>query len=157
MNFNELKLDSSLLQGIADRGYKEMTAVQEQTLVITLGGKDVAVQSQTGTGKTAVFLITLFERMSQSGAPQGKKALIIVPTRELAVQIEKEALLLNRHMGFTIGSFFGGVGYTKQLASLKKGLDIVIGTTGRLLDLSRRGHLNLRDIKFLVIETTPNE
>ncbi|MGB3860859.1 MAG: DEAD/DEAH box helicase [Candidatus Aminicenantaceae bacterium] len=152
MNFNELKLDSNLLQGIAERGYKEMTAVQEQTLVITLGGKDVAVQSQTGTGKTAAFLITLFERMSQSGAPQGKKALIIVPTRELAVQIEKEALLLNRHMGFTIGSFFGGVGYTKQLASLKKGLDIVIGTTGRLLDLSRRGHLNLRDIKFLVID-----
>ena len=152
MNFNELKLDSSLLQGIADRGYKEMTAVQEQTLVITLGGKDVTVQSQTGTGKTAAFLITLFERMSQSGMPQGKKALIIVPTRELAVQIEKEALLLNRHMGFTIGSFFGGVGYTKQLASLKKGLDIVIGTTGRLLDLSRRGHLNLRDIKFLVID-----
>jgi ATP-dependent RNA helicase RhlB len=152
MNFNELKLDSSLLKGIADRGYKEMTAVQEQTLAITLGGKDVTVQSQTGTGKTAAFLITLFERMSQRGIPQGKKALIIVPTRELAVQIEKEALLLNRHMGFTIGSFFGGVGYTKQLASLKKGLDIVIGTTGRLLDLSRRGHLNLRDIKFLVID-----
>jgi ATP-dependent RNA helicase RhlB len=122
MNFNELKLDSSLLQGIADRGYKEMTAVQEQTLVITLGGRDVTVQSQTGTGKTAAFLITLFERMRQNGTPQGKKALIIVPTRELAVQIKKEALLLNRHMGFTIGSFFGGVGYTKQLALLKKGL-----------------------------------
>ncbi len=152
MNFNELKLDSSLLQGIADRGYKEMTAVQEQTLVITLGGRDVTVQSQTGTGKTAAFLITLFERMHQSGTPQGKKALIIVPTRELAVQIEKEALLLNRHMGFTIGSFFGGVGYAKQLALLKRGLDIAIGTPGRLMDLSKRGHLNLRDVKILVID-----
>lgn len=152
MNFNELKLDSSLLQGIADRGYKEMTAVQEQTLVITLGGRDVTVQSQTGTGKTAAFLITLFERMRKNDTPQRKKALIIVPTRELAVQIKKEALLLNRHMGFTIGSFFGGVGYTKQLALLKKGLDIAIGTPGRLMDLSKRGHLNLRDVKILVID-----
>jgi ATP-dependent RNA helicase RhlB len=152
MNFNELKLDSRLLQGISDRGYKEMTAVQEQTLVITLEGRDVTVQSQTGTGKTAAFLITLFERMSQSSGPQEKKALIIVPTRELAVQIEKEALLLNRHMGFTIGSFFGGVGYAKQLALLKKGLDIIIGTPGRLMDLSKRGYLNLRDIKILVID-----
>ncbi|GAI80498.1 unnamed protein product, partial [marine sediment metagenome] len=152
MNFNELKLDSSLLQGIADRGYKEMTAVQEQTLVITLGGRDVTVQSQTGTGKTAAFLITLFERMRKNDTPQRKKALIIVPTRELAVQIKKEALLLNRHMGFTIGSFFGGVGYTKQLALLRKGLDIAIGTPGRLMDLSKRGHLNLRDIKILVID-----
>jgi ATP-dependent RNA helicase RhlB len=152
MNFNELKLDSRLLQGISDRGYKEMTAVQEQTLVITLEGRDVTVQSQTGTGKTAAFLITLFERMSQSSGPQEKKALIIVPTRELAVQIEKEALLLNRHMGFTIGSFFGGVGYAKQLALLKKGLDIIIGTPGRLMDLSKRSYLNLRDIKILVID-----
>ncbi|MFC2169921.1 DEAD/DEAH box helicase [Acidobacteriota bacterium] len=152
MYFNELKLYSSLLQGIADRGYKEMTAVQEQTLAITLGGSDVTVQSQTGTGKTAAFLITLFERMGQNGRSQGKKALIIVPTRELAVQIEKEALLLNRHMRFTIGSFFGGVGYRKQLALLKKGPDIVIGTPGRLMDLSKRGHLRLREVKILVID-----
>lgn len=152
MNFNELKLNSSLLQGIADKGYKKMTAVQEQTLAVSLGGKDVTVQSQTGTGKTAAFLITLLERMRPDGTPQGKKALIIVPTRELAVQIEREARFLNRHMGYTIGSFFGGVGYAQQLTMLKNGQDIIIGTPGRLLDLSARGHLNLRDIKFLVID-----
>jgi ATP-dependent RNA helicase RhlB len=129
-----------------------MTAVQEQTLAVTLKGKDVAVQSQTGTGKTAAFLITLLQRMHQNASPGGKKAMIIVPTRELAVQIEKETQLLNHHMGFTVGTFFGGVGYARQLKQLKNGLDIIIGTPGRLLDLSARRHLNLKDIKFLVID-----
>ena len=152
MNFNELKLESRLLHGIADRGYREMTAVQEQTLAKTLRGLDVAVQSQTGTGKTAAFLITQFERMFHDSALKRKMALIIVPTRELAVQIEKEAQLLNYHLEFVIGSFYGGVGYTRQLALLKKGLDIVIGTPGRLLDLSKKGHLNLKDIGILVID-----
>ena len=152
MDFNELKLESRLLHGIADRGYKEMTAVQEQTLANTLQGMDVAVQSQTGTGKTAAFLITLFERMIYDRASKRKKALIIVPTRELAVQIEKEARLLNRHLGFAIGSFYGGVGYAGQLALLKNGLDIVIGTPGRLLDFSERGYLKLKDIGILVID-----
>ena len=152
MNFNELKLESRLLHGIADRGYREMTAVQEQTLAKTLQGLDVAVQSQTGTGKTAAFLITLFERMLFDRALKGKMALIIVPTRELAVQIEKEAKLLNFHLGFVIGSFYGGVGYDRQLSLLRKGLDIVIGTPGRLLDLSTRGYLNLRNTGILVID-----
>jgi ATP-dependent RNA helicase RhlB len=152
MNFTELNLDRRLLQGIADRGYEKMTAVQEKTLVKTLKGQDVAVQSQTGTGKTAAFLITLFERMLHDRVSKRKKALIIVPTRELAVQIEKEAQLLNHHLRFAIGSFFGGVGYAPQLASLRKGLDIVIGTPGRLLDLGQKGHLKLRDTGILVID-----
>jgi ATP-dependent RNA helicase RhlB len=152
MNFKELNLKPRLLHGIADRGYTEMMAVQEQTLAKTLQGKDVAVQSQTGTGKTAAFLITLFNRMLTNSAPRRKKALIIVPTRELAVQIEKEAQLLNRHLGFAIGSFYGGVGYVRQLALLKKGPDIVIGTPGRLLDLSKRGQLKLKEIRILVID-----
>ncbi len=152
MNFTQLNLEPRLLQGIADRGYREMTAVQEQTLAKTLKGMDVAVQSQTGTGKTAAFLITLFNSMLTNNAPQRKKALIIVPTRELAVQIEKEAQLLNRHLNFTIGSFYGGVGYVRQLALLEKGLDIIIGTPGRLLDLSERGQLKLKEIRILVID-----
>ena len=148
MNFNELNLEPHILHGISDRGYTEMTAVQEQTLAQTLQGMDVAVQSQTGTGKTAAFLITLFNCMFNNNAPKRKKALIIVPTRELAVQIEKEARLLNRHLGLAIGSFYGGVGYASQLALLKKGLDIAIGTPGRLLDLSERGQLNLKEIRI---------
>ena len=152
MNFNTLNLESRLLQGIADRGYTDMTAVQEQTLAVTLKGMDVAVQSQTGTGKTAAFLITLFERMIKSAVHKRKKALIIVPTRELAVQIEKEARLLNRHLGLAIGSFFGGVGYAGQLSSLKKGLDVIIGTPGRLLDLGEKGHMRMKSFGFLVID-----
>jgi ATP-dependent RNA helicase RhlB len=152
MEFNELKLDPRLLHGIEDRGYKEMTAVQELTLGKTLQGMDVAVQSQTGTGKTAAFLITIIERVVSDRAPKRKKALIIVPTRELAVQIEKEARLLNRHLRLVIGSFFGGVGYAGQLALLKKGVDIAIGTPGRLLDLSQSGHLRLNETGILVID-----
>jgi ATP-dependent RNA helicase RhlB len=129
-----------------------MTDVQEQTLSRTLEGVDAAVQSQTGTGKTAAFLVTLFERMSRPGGTPRKKALIIVPTRELAVQIEGEARLLGRHLGFRIGCFYGGVGYAGQLAALKRGVEIIIGTPGRLLDLSERGILRLNEIGFLVID-----
>jgi ATP-dependent RNA helicase RhlB len=152
MNFTELNLESRLLHGISDRGYTEMTAVQKKTLKVTLRGQDVAVQSQTGTGTTAAFLITLFDYIIKNRDSKIKKALIIVPTRELAVQIEKEAKLLNRHTGLGIGSFFGGVGYTNQLASLKKGLDIIIGTPGRLLDLGEKGHLRMKSFRFLVID-----
>ena len=152
MYFTELTLHPELQRGIAGRGYTVMTAVQEKTLARTLRGQDVAVQSQTGTGKTAAFLVTILERLLKDGRAAEKKALIIVPTRELAVQIEGEAALLNRPLGFAIGSFYGGVGYDKQLASLRDGLDIIIGTPGRLLDLSRRGLLSLRDIGLLVID-----
>lgn len=152
MNFTELNPDPRLLHGIADRGYTEMTAVQKQTLDVTLRGLDVAVQSQTGTGKTAAFLITLFDRIAKNRDRETNEALIIVPTRELAVQIEKEARLLNRHLGMAIGSFFGGVGYASQLSSLKKGLDIVIGTPGRLLDLAEKGHMKLKNFGYLVID-----
>ena len=152
MKFDQLKIDPRLLRGIAERGYTEMTAVQEKTLARSLEGTDVAVQSQTGTGKTAAFLITLFNRMISAGARGAKKALIIVPTRELAVQIEKEARLLNRHLRFSIGSFYGGVGYEAQMASLRKGLDIAVGTPGRLIDLSERGALKLGEIGLLVID-----
>jgi ATP-dependent RNA helicase RhlB len=152
MNFTELNLEPRLLQGIADRGYTEMTSVQEKTLAQTLRGRDVSVQSQTGTGKTAAFLITLFDRMLKDSAAQRKKALIITPTRELAVQIEKEARLLNRHLNFSIVCLYGGVRYEGQLSALKKGVDIIIGTPGRLLDFCRKGQVNLKQVGILVID-----
>jgi ATP-dependent RNA helicase RhlB len=152
MFFKELNLHPGLLRAIAERGYTELTAVQEQTLTHTLQGTDAAVQSQTGTGKTAAFLITIFEHWLRAGTGRRKKALIIVPTRELAAQIDGEARLLDRHLGFTIGCFYGGVGYTGQLSLLKKGVDMVIGTPGRLLDLNERRLLNLKEMGFLVID-----
>jgi ATP-dependent RNA helicase RhlB len=152
MQFKELHLDPRLLRAIAERGYTDLTAVQEQTLARTLEGKDVAVQSQTGTGKTAAFLITLLEKMLEARPEARKKALIISPTRELAVQIEGEANLLNRHLGFSVGCFYGGVGYASQLGLLKNGVDIIIGTPGRLLDLADSGRLSLKDVGYLVID-----
>ncbi len=152
MRFTELNLDPKLQLSIAERGYTELTDVQEQTLVRTLRGEDVAVQSQTGTGKTAAFLITIFERMLESGPHARRKALIISPTRELAVQIEGEANLLNRHLGFSVGCFYGGVGYATQLDLLKNGVDVIIGTPGRLIDLSDSGRMGLKEVGVLVID-----
>ena len=152
MLFKDMNLNPSLLRSIADRGYTETTPVQDQTLAETLDGRDVAVQSQTGTGKTAAFLITLYENMLSGQTQKWRSALIIVPTRELAVQIEGEARLLARHLKFKIGCFYGGVGYETQEAQLRQGTDILIGTPGRLLDLSEKGLLKLKEVGYLVID-----
>jgi ATP-dependent RNA helicase RhlB len=152
MRFTELDLDARLQQAIADRGYTDLTPVQERTLAVSLKGQDVAVQSQTGTGKTAAFLITLFSHLLKHHKSARRKALIIVPTRELAVQIQGEALLLNRALGLEIGCFYGGVGYAVQLAQIKAGPDIIIGTPGRLLDLAEKKRLNFKECGFLVID-----
>jgi ATP-dependent RNA helicase RhlB len=152
MRFNELNLPPDLLRNIEERGYTELTPVQEQTLSQTLQGRDAAVQSQTGTGKTAAFLITIFESLLRDDSPRRKRALIIVPTRELAVQIEGEARLLGRRLRFSVSCIFGGVGYAGQLSALRQGADIIIGTPGRLIDLSERGHLKLKEVGLLVID-----
>jgi ATP-dependent RNA helicase RhlB len=152
VNFNELDLNEAVLKGIHDAGFVECTAVQALTFAETLQGRDVTVQSQTGTGKTAAFLITIYKLFSDNSSEKPKKALIIVPTRELAVQIEKEAKLLGGHLPYTVGSIYGGVGYAKQEALLEKDADIIIGTPGRLLDFSRSGKLNMRDRSILIID-----
>jgi ATP-dependent RNA helicase RhlB len=152
MRFEELNLSPGLLRAIAERGYTETTDVQTRTLAVTLHGRDAAVQSQTGTGKTAAFLITVFERLLKDPSRKSGRTLIIAPTRELAVQIEGEAHLLNKHLGYTIGCFYGGVGYDRQEAVLRQGADILIGTPGRLMDLEEKGILRLGDIHILVID-----
>jgi ATP-dependent RNA helicase RhlB len=151
MNFEELQLTPPLLRGIQDMGFTGLTPVQEKTLGFSLAGKDVAVQSQTGTGKTAAFLITIFQRQ-QAVAAAWRKALIVAPTRELAVQIEEEARQIGRHLGLRSACFYGGVGYNRQEAALKKGVDIMVGTPGRLLDLEQKGTLSMKAIGFLVID-----
>jgi len=151
MTFEELHLDPQLLRGIKDMGFSELTPVQEKTLGFSLSGRDVAVQSQTGTGKTAAFLITIFQRQ-HAVAAAWRKALIVAPTRELAVQIEAEARLIGRHLNLRTACFYGGVGYNRQEAALKKGVDIMVGTPGRLLDLEQKGTLSMKAIGFLVID-----
>ncbi|MFP3960493.1 MAG: DEAD/DEAH box helicase, partial [Spirochaetaceae bacterium] len=128
------------------------TPVQERTFEHTLGGRDVTVQSQTGTGKTAAFLITIFELLSRDERFQGRQAYIVAPTRELSVQIEREARRLGAHMSYRIANFYGGVGYGPQEKALAEGVDIIIGTPGRLLDFHRSKKLPFDNIGIVVID-----
>ncbi len=150
MQFSEFSLSTNLLRSIEEAGFTECTDVQAETLTHTLSGKDVFVQSQTGTGKTAAFLFSLFELMEKS--EERERALIIVPTRELAVQIEAEAKLLSLHQEFSVIAIYGGVGYYRQEKALAEGVEIVIGTPGRLIDLSDKGILNLHKYCYAVID-----
>ena len=152
MKFSEINLEKNLLKGIEDAGFTDLMPVQEETLKYSMSGKDVCVQSQTGTGKTAAFLITIFQHHQDMKRTHNKKALIITPTRELAVQIEKDARLLGGRLQLIIGSFYGGVGYKRQEKLLKDGVEVIIGTPGRLLDFNSQGKVNFKEIGFLVID-----
>ncbi|MFP4508813.1 MAG: DEAD/DEAH box helicase [Spirochaetaceae bacterium] len=140
------------MAGISDAGFTEPTPVQVQTFSHTLAGRDVTVQSQTGTGKTAAFLISIFELLTQNNRYKGSKALVVAPTRELAVQIDAEAQLLGVHTGLKTGCFYGGVGYGKQEEEIARGVDIIIGTPGRLLDFCRSGKLDFMTVRICVID-----
>ena len=149
MQFTELPLDERVLLGIRDAGFTECTPVQEATFKHSLTGIDVCAQSQTGTGKTAAYLITIFKNLRHL---KGKKALIIVPTRELATQVEKEAELLGAHLDYKVACIYGGVGYKTQERQLKEGATIIVGTPGRLLDFHQSRRLNFRDVGIVVID-----
>ena len=156
MDFVEFSLDERLLKGIEAAGYVSCTPVQEQVIKASKSvdgskGPDLYVQSQTGTGKTAAYLVAVIDEMLKD-ENKGKKCLILAPTRELAVQIEEEAKVLVGTSGLKAFSVYGGVGYEKQIANLKKGVDIIIGTPGRVIDLQEGGNLSLTDAKFCVID-----
>lgn len=156
MDFTEFGLDERLLEGIEAAGYVTCTPVQEQVIKASKAnegakGPDLYVQSQTGTGKTCAYLVAVIgEMLKEQNA--GKKCLILAPTRELAVQIEEEAKVLVGASGLKAFSVYGGVGYEKQIAALKKGVDIVIGTPGRVIDLNEGGNLDLSNAHFCVID-----
>ncbi|MDR0316208.1 MAG: DEAD/DEAH box helicase [Treponema sp.] len=152
MDFKEFNLHPDLQRGIAEAGYISCMPVQEQVLTTAFGGQDLYVQSQTGTGKTAAFLVVIFQRLLAEDLLKGRKALIMAPTRELAVQIEEEAKLLGKYLPFKTGSFYGGVGYTQQEKLLRENAQILVGTPGRVLDLNKSGRMNLMDIAFLVLD-----
>ena len=152
MKFTEFSLHESLLQGIEGAGYVDCTPVQEQVLRSSLEGRDLYVQSQTGTGKTAAYLTSVIQELLTRRESAGKKALVMVPTRELAVQVQEEAQKLAKFTSLKCASFYGGVGYDKQVASLKKGVDIMIGTPGRVIDLNHGNQMDLSSVAFLVID-----
>ena len=152
MEFSELQLHPDLQRGLIEAGYVTCMPVQEQVLQQAFGGQDLYVQSQTGTGKTAAFLVVIFQRLLSEDMLHGKKAIIMVPTRELAVQVEEEAKVIGKYLPFLTGSFYGGVGYAQQTALLKKNAQIMVGTPGRVLDLNQSGQMNLMDIAFLILD-----
>jgi len=152
MKFTEFSLHESLLKGIAKAGYETCTPVQDQVIKIALNKQDLYVQSQTGTGKTAAYLITIIQEMLTEKAEDHKQALVMVPTRELAVQVEEEARTLLSGTELKAGSFYGGVGYGHQVTMLSNGIDIIIGTPGRVIDLNESGQMKLNNIGYLVVD-----
>ncbi|MBQ9238291.1 MAG: DEAD/DEAH box helicase, partial [Treponema sp.] len=152
MDFIEFHVHEALLAGLSAAGYVTCTPVQEAVLTTAQSGADVYVQSQTGTGKTAAFLVLIIQKLLTDRSMEGKKALIMVPTRELAVQVEEEARTLTSATKLVAYSFYGGVGYEKQIQALSNGVDIIVGTPGRLIDLEKGGQLDLSAVRFLVID-----
>jgi ATP-dependent RNA helicase RhlB len=151
MKFSELNLHPDLMKGIEHAGFVDCMPVQEATYAYAFQGRDIYVQSQTGTGKTGAFVVSIFHLFLQN--PEKKqKALIIAPTRELAVQIYEEAMLLGKYLKFKIGVFYGGVGYEKQERQIEEGVDIIIGTPGRIIDSQPSRRLNLKDVSVFVID-----
>jgi ATP-dependent RNA helicase RhlB len=150
MKFIELNLSQNVMAGVQSAGFTTCTQVQEKVIPLAVNGHDVCVQSQTGTGKTAAFLLSLFEIMEKSDYREF--ALILVPTRELAAQIEKEAKLLGEFLPYNIASCYGGVKYEEQEENLRVGTEILVGTPGRLIDLWYKGTLQLDKYHFVVID-----
>ena len=137
-----------------DAGFERCTPIQAQVLPVALAGKDIAGQAQTGTGKTAAFLVPMFSKLL--GLEERNKtlpsALIVAPTRELALQIFEEAVVLGGHTDFTIAQAIGGMDYRKQMDILKEGVDILIGTPGRIIDYYKQGVFKTHAIKSVVID-----
>lgn len=155
MRFEELDIPEKVLEGIKTAGFNECTPVQARTLPEALQGRDIAAQAQTGTGKTAAFLIAVFSRMLALPSPgrgPAPRALIIAPTRELVIQIDAEAKLLGGPAGFKILPVFGGIDYLKQREEIAKGVDVLIGTPGRLIDYLKQRVYSLKRTQFLVID-----
>ncbi len=161
MDFRSLALPDVVQRGVESMGFSTCTPIQEQVLPIALAGKDVAGQAQTGTGKTAAFLITIFARLLRHrGAPDrgagvpahGPRALVIAPTRELVMQILHDAEGLGQFTGLTMQAVYGGIDYRKQRDQVRQGCDILIGTPGRLIDYLKQHVYTLRATEVLVID-----
>src|SRR6516165_267096 len=157
ITFASLGLKPEVMQGIRQAGFVTCTPIQAQTLPIALAGRDVAGQAQTGTGKTAAFLVALYQALLAHPAPASRsptsiRALVIAPTRELAVQIHRDALVLGAHTGLRHTVVFGGIDYEKQRQQLSAGCEVLIGTPGRLIDYFKQHVFDLKSVQVLVLD-----
>jgi len=149
MSFQELGLSESVVHGVQSLGFVEPTPVQERCIPLILQGKDVIGSAQTGTGKTAAFALPVLTRLGKRGAP---RCLVLEPTRELAIQVETAFQYYARFNDLEIGVFYGGVGYDRQKKLLDLGIDVIVATPGRLLDLYQQGLLKLDLIEILILD-----
>jgi ATP-dependent RNA helicase RhlB len=157
LSFTGLHLPESVARGVADAGFERCTPIQAQTLPRALAGLDVAGQAQTGTGKTAAFLVALLSHLLRHAAAADRpatspRALVLAPTRELAIQIHRDAEILAQYTGLTLGLAFGGVDYEKQRRALAAGVDILIGTPGRIIDYFKQHVFGLRHVQVMVLD-----
>ena len=155
MPFRALGLEARVLQAVQEAGYTEPTPIQTAAIPLVMAGQDVIGIAQTGTGKTAAFTLPILTKLSTMFAAAhrpGTKVLVLAPTRELAAQIEENVRDYGKHLPFKMATVFGGVGEHSQIQALRSGVDIIIATPGRLLDLMGRGCANFNGIQFLVLD-----
>ena len=152
--FCNLELSDPILLGLNDAAFNHCTPIQDKALPLLLRSKDIAGQAQTGTGKTATFLLATFQHLlnDESEAIKNPRALILAPTRELAIQIHKDALLLSKHLNLKFALIYGGTDYQKQLDTLKSNIDIIIGTPGRIIDFYKQNAFTLNHIQVTVMD-----
>jgi len=154
MSFDQLGLSADLLRAVSQQGYTQPTPIQAQAIPAVLSGRDVLAAAQTGTGKTAGFTLPLLQILSQKplSAQRPVRALILTPTRELAAQVQDNLTGYGRHLQLRSAVIYGGVGMQPQIAKLQKGVDVVVATPGRLLDLCQQGALSLKHLEMLVLD-----
>lgn len=155
MKFTELGLNESLLKAVKEQGYDTPTPIQQKAIPLVIEGKDVLAAAQTGTGKTAGFTLPLLERLSQTNPQMKKKqvrVLVLTPTRELAAQVADSIQTYGKYMQYRSTVIFGGVGINPQLATLRKGVDIVVATPGRLLDIASQQGIDFSALECLVLD-----
>ena len=154
MSFSTLGLRPHILQSITDLGYTTPTAIQSAAIPRVLDGRDLIGIAQTGTGKTAAFVLPILELLARTPAhdKRAPRVLIVAPTRELAVQIDENVRLLGKHERIRCATVYGGVGERPQINALRDGVDVVVATPGRLIDLMGSGHVNLKHVRFAVLD-----
>jgi ATP-dependent RNA helicase RhlE len=153
MSFADLGLHAGLLKAVDSLGYTEPTPIQEQSIPVALTGRDVLGCAQTGTGKTAAFILPALQLTAGNGVQKPViRTLVVTPTRELAGQIEEVAVACSRYTGQRVAAVYGGVGYEPQLRKLRRGVDLLVATPGRLLDLQQRGDVDLSQVQILVLD-----
>ena len=158
MTFEELNLAPAILKAVQEQGYENPTPIQAQAIPLVLAGHDLLAGAQTGTGKTAAFTLPMLQRLSEGTAPKNKfggkgiRTLVLTPTRELAAQVEENLRSYAKYMDINSTVIFGGVGMKPQIARIEKGVDVLVATPGRLLDLAGQGFMDLSTVEMLILD-----